>query len=114
MKSKKYNRFFCVYVLFLLFLLGSGAQGSTWDIVYNGDVIPTAAGWTEGGNSAGSVNLGVEGGVTYLHIDTLGSGEGQDRYYYMGPPGYDVDLTSGVTVTFRALFYDGTMHNVFL
>jgi len=88
-------------------------EGSiTWDIPYDGDVLPTEdePAWIEGG-SDGVVSLGGDQitPADYFQIDTLYTSS--YRYYVAPTSVYDADFTTGVTVNFHARCYDDTMHS---
>ena len=79
---KKYSVFFGLAVL----ALAMPAQGITWDIVYDGDVLPTAdsPAWTST-IDVGTATLGTDGATTYLNINTDGLNQGNCLHYYSAP-----------------------------
>jgi hypothetical protein len=99
---KKYSLLFGLAVL----ALALPAHAITWDYTYDGDVLPTADGWTEVGTD-GTVSLGTDGSTDYLHIDTDG---GPDKRYFEYGSLWNADFTQGIVVEFRARVYDGSMH----
>jgi len=105
-----------VALSFTILMATGGAQADiAWDFTYEGDVdlSDPNTGWTEEGTGTGTVTQITDPNVPvdYLQIDTFDTGSGETRIFVAPGDSYNADFATGMTLVFRARFYDGFMHN---